>query len=92
MNGIKGLHRLKMKELKFKFVELKATFKLVVVHFVVVLNYLKAFKQQIGLLNNFGGKSLTIKILTLNIKTNGHGGTLEGNSVKWDRSTFIIHF
>lgn len=81
-----------MKELKFIFVELKATFKLVLVHFVVVLNYLKAFKPQIGLLNIFGGKSLCIKILALDIKTKGHGWTLEGNSIKWDGSTFIINF
>ena len=46
-------------------VELKAIIVLEDVHFAQVLNYLKAYKQEVGLLVNFGSKSLTFKRLVL---------------------------
>ena len=42
-------------------VELKAIIQLEDVHLAQVLNYLKAYKLEVGLLINFGSKSLTIK-------------------------------
>ena len=42
-------------------VELKAIIQLEDVHLAQVLNYLKAYKLEVGLLMNFGSKSLTIK-------------------------------
>ncbi|MCJ7468231.1 MAG: GxxExxY protein [Maribacter sp.] len=44
-------------------VELKAVIELVDVHLAQVLNYLKAYKLEVGLLINFGSKSLTFKRL-----------------------------
>jgi GxxExxY protein len=44
-------------------VELKATIELQDVHLAQVLNYLKAYKLEVGLLINFGSKSLTFKRL-----------------------------
>ena len=44
-------------------VELKAVIKLEDVHLAQVLNYLKAYRLEVGLLINFGGKSLTFKRL-----------------------------
>jgi GxxExxY protein len=46
-------------------VELKAIIALDDVHTAQVLNYLKAYKLEVGLLINFGGKSLTFKRLVL---------------------------
>jgi GxxExxY protein len=46
-------------------VELKAMIQLEDVHWAQALNYLKAYKLQIGLLINFGSKSLTFKRLVL---------------------------
>ena len=46
-------------------VELKATIELQDVHLAQVLNYLKAYKLEVGLLINFGAKSLTFKRLVL---------------------------
>ncbi|MFC2188353.1 GxxExxY protein [Fulvivirgaceae bacterium LMO-SS25] len=46
-------------------VELKALSQLEDVHLAQVLNYLKAYKLKVGLLINFGGKSLTFKRLVL---------------------------
>jgi GxxExxY protein len=46
-------------------VELKAIVQLEDVHLAQVLNYLKAYRQEVGLLINFGGKSLTFKRLVL---------------------------
>ena len=46
-------------------VELKAIIELEDVHLAQVLNYLKAYKLEVGLLINFGGKSLTLKRLVL---------------------------
>ncbi|MFZ6665171.1 GxxExxY protein [Peijinzhouia sedimentorum] len=46
-------------------VELKAISQLDDVHMAQVLNYLKAYKLEVGLLINFGGKSLTFKRLVL---------------------------
>jgi len=46
-------------------VELKAIKELEDVHRVQVLNYLKAYKLEVGLLINFGSKSLTFKRLVL---------------------------
>ena len=46
-------------------VELKAIIQLEDVHMAQVLNYLKAYKLEVGLLINFGGKSLTFKRLVL---------------------------
>lgn len=42
-------------------VELKAIIQLEDVHMAQVLNYLKAYKLEVGLLINFGSKSLTFK-------------------------------
>ena len=49
-------------------VELKAVIQLEDVHLAQILNYLRAYKLEIGLLINFGSKSLTIKRLILNLK------------------------
>jgi GxxExxY protein len=46
-------------------VELKAIIELEDVHWAQVLNYLKAYKLEVGLLLNFGSKSLTFKRLVL---------------------------
>lgn len=46
-------------------VELKAVIKLEDVHLAQVLNYLKAYKLEVGLLVNFGSRSLTFKRLAL---------------------------
>jgi GxxExxY protein len=44
-------------------VELKAVIQLEDVHFAQALNYLKVYKLEVGLLINFGSKSLTFKRL-----------------------------
>ena len=46
-------------------VELKAIILLEDVHIAQVLNYLKAYRLEVGLLLNFGSKSLTYKRLVL---------------------------
>jgi GxxExxY protein len=46
-------------------VELKAVIELGDVHLAQILNYLKAYKLEVGLLINFGSKSLTFKRLVL---------------------------
>ena len=46
-------------------VELKAVIHLEDVHLAQALNYLKAYKLEVGLLINFGSKSLTFKRLVL---------------------------
>ena len=46
-------------------VELKALVQLEDVHLAQVLNYLKAYRLSVGLLINFGSKSLTFKRLVL---------------------------
>lgn len=46
-------------------VELKAIIQLEDVHWAQALNYLKAYKLDVGLLINFGSKSLTFKRLVL---------------------------
>lgn len=46
-------------------VELKAVIELQGVHLAQILNYLKAHKLEVGLLINFGSKSLTFKRLVL---------------------------
>ncbi len=46
-------------------VELKAVIQLENVHLNQVLNYLKAYKLEVGLLINFGSNSLTFKRLVL---------------------------
>ena len=43
-------------------VELKAVIELQDVHYAQILNYLKAYKLEVGLLINFGSKSLSFKI------------------------------
>lgn len=42
-------------------VELKAVIQLEDVHLAQVLNYLKAYRLEVGLLINFGSRSLTFK-------------------------------
>jgi GxxExxY protein len=42
-------------------VELKAIVEFEEVHYAQLLNYLKAYRLEVGLLINFGGKSLTFK-------------------------------
>ena len=49
-------------------VELKAVIKLEDVHLAQALNYLKAYRLEIGLLINFGAKSLEFKRLILTQK------------------------
>lgn len=49
-------------------VEIKAIKELEDVHMAQALNYLKAYKLEIGLLINFGSKSLTFKRLILSPK------------------------
>ena len=46
-------------------VELKAIIELEDVHLAQALNYLKAYKLEVGLLINFGSKSLTFKRLVM---------------------------
>jgi len=46
-------------------VEIKAIKELEDVHLAQILNYLKSYKLQVGLLINFGSKSLTFKRLVL---------------------------
>jgi GxxExxY protein len=46
-------------------VELKALTQIEDVHWAQVLNYLKAYRLEVGLLLNFGSKSLTLKRLVL---------------------------
>lgn len=46
-------------------VELKALIKLEDVHLAQVLNYLKAYRLEVGLLINFGAKSMEFKRLIL---------------------------
>ena len=46
-------------------VELKAVIEIQDVHLAQVLNYLKAYRLEVGLLINFGSKSLTFKRLVL---------------------------
>ena len=46
-------------------VELKAIIELEDVHLAQVLNYLKAYRLEVGLLINFGSKSLTFKRIVL---------------------------
>jgi GxxExxY protein len=50
-------------------VELKAIIKLEDVHLAQALNYLKAYKLEIGLLINFGAKSLEFRRLILSQKS-----------------------
>ena len=51
-------------------VEIKAIIELQDVHMAQVLNYLRAYKLEVGLLINFGSKSLTFKRLVLSAKSN----------------------
>jgi GxxExxY protein len=46
-------------------VELKAVIQLEDVHLAQVLNYLRAYRLEVGLLLNFGSKSLTYRRLVL---------------------------
>ncbi len=46
-------------------VEIKAVIELEDVHLAQALNYLKAYKLEVGMLINFGSKSLTFKRLVL---------------------------
>lgn len=46
-------------------VEIKAVIEMQDVHLAQTLNYLKAYKLEVGLLINFGSKSLTFKRLVL---------------------------
>ncbi len=46
-------------------VEIKAIAELQDVHLAQILNYLRAYKLEVGLLINFGSKSLTFKRLVL---------------------------
>lgn len=50
-------------------VELKALIKLEDVHLAQALNYLKAYRIEVGLLINFGAKSLEFKRLVLTPKS-----------------------
>jgi len=48
-------------------VEIKAVAKLEDVHLAQALNYLKAYKLEVGLLINFGAKSMEFKRLVLSV-------------------------
>jgi GxxExxY protein len=50
-------------------VEIKAIIQLEEVHLAQILNYLRAYKLEVGLLINFGSKSLTFKRLVLSAET-----------------------
>ena len=50
-------------------VEIKAVVKMEDVHIAQTLNYLKAFKLEVGLLINFGSKSMTFKRLVYTPRT-----------------------
>jgi GxxExxY protein len=50
-------------------VELKAIIALEEVHLAQALNYLKAYRLEVGLLINFGSKSMTFKRLILSQKS-----------------------
>ena len=52
-------------------VELKAVTNIEPVHLAQAINYLEAYKMEIGLLINFGAKSLQFKRLTIEHKLNG---------------------
>ena len=52
-------------------VEMKAVTQLEKVHLAQALNYLEAFKLQVGLLINFGSTRLEFKRLTIEHKLNG---------------------
>jgi len=49
-------------------VELKAVIQIEDVHLAQILNYLRAYKLEVGLLVNFGSKSMTFKRLALSMK------------------------
>ncbi len=53
-------------------VEIKAAIQLEDVHLAQILNYLRAYKLEVGILINFGSKSLTFKRLVLSAKSNHH--------------------
>ena len=53
-------------------VEIKAIIQLEDVHLAQILNYLRAYRLEVGLLINFGSKSLTFKRLVLSAKSNNH--------------------
>jgi GxxExxY protein len=53
-------------------VEIKAQVKLEDVHWAQILNYLRAYKIEVGLLINFGGKSLEFKRFILTHQTMNH--------------------
>jgi GxxExxY protein len=53
-------------------VELKAKIELEDVHLAQILNYLKAYRMEVGLLINFGSKSLTFKRVVLSAKPTNH--------------------
>jgi GxxExxY protein len=53
-------------------VELKALTKMEDVHLAQALNYLEAFQLEIGLLLNFGSKSLQFRRLTMEQKIKDH--------------------
>ncbi len=46
-------------------VEIKAVIELQDVHLAQILNYLKAYRMEVGLLSNFGSKSMTFKRVVL---------------------------
>jgi GxxExxY protein len=49
-------------------VELKAVIELEDVHLAQIMNYLRAYKFEVGLLINFGSKSLTFKRVVLSTR------------------------
>lgn len=56
-----GLRRVDFLVDDLVLVELKATHELTTLHHAQIINYLKAFQLEVGLLINFGEKSLTFK-------------------------------
>ena len=48
-----------------KLLEIKAVIELQDVHLAQILNYPKAYRMEVGLLSNFGSKSMTFKRVVL---------------------------
>ena len=67
-----GLRRVDFLVERTVLVELKAIVQLDDVHLAQILNYLRAYNLEIGLLINFGEKSLNFKRLILDKKTSVH--------------------
>lgn len=66
----------------FIMVELKAVAKLDETHLAQALNYLEAYKMEIGLLINFGSKSLEFKRLINTNRLEGKGNAIHRPAIE----------